>query len=195
MRGGEGRGRGLEEGRGEGACGEDAARLTWAGVGAAGCGQRRRAATQCPETRTSWRRVRTSRHSPRRGMRRVQLRPLGAPAAPGAAMAPAFWPCLSHILWLACLLPLAPARVAAGKALRGLAAPPAAARRGAQGRRRRATQPEPGLPGWRCAPCALRALPPPPRPLQHAARGARQPAPRSPVLSPFIPLPRSRPGT
>ncbi|KAK2495017.1 hypothetical protein MC885_001367 [Smutsia gigantea] len=29
-------------------------------------------------------------------------------------MAPAFWPCLSHILWLACLLPLAPARVAAG---------------------------------------------------------------------------------
>ncbi|XP_047693412.1 transmembrane protein 130 isoform X3 [Prionailurus viverrinus] len=41
-------------------------------------------------------------------------RPLGAPAAPGAAMAPALWPRLSRVLWLACLLPLAPAGVAAG---------------------------------------------------------------------------------
>uniref|UniRef100_A0A8D1KMF6 Transmembrane protein 130 n=1 Tax=Sus scrofa TaxID=9823 RepID=A0A8D1KMF6_PIG len=32
-------------------------------------------------------------------------------------MAPALWPRLDRILWLACLLPLAPARVAAGQAL------------------------------------------------------------------------------
>lgn len=86
---------------------------------------------------------------PRSGRHRSRVEPrlLRAPAAPSAAMAPALWPRLDRILWLACLLPLAPARVAAGKALRRPAASPprAAARPGPRGR-------EPGLRRRRRAP-------------------------------------------
>lgn len=49
----------------EGARGEDAEWLTWAGVGTAGCRRRRCAATPRPEARTRERRVCTSPHSPR----------------------------------------------------------------------------------------------------------------------------------
>lgn len=86
-------------------------------------------------------------------------RPLGAPAAPGAAMAPALWRRLSRVLWLACLLPLAPAGVAAGKALR----PPLGL--GAVSGGLASRQPRPWR--WRRAPCAH--LLPPERPLQRAA--------------------------
>lgn len=104
-----------------------------------------------------------------------------APAAPGATMALALWPRVSRILWLACLLPLAPAAVAAGKALREPAAcpPPAAARPGPLR--------EPGLRSWHRAPCAH--LPPPPSPgtalrRGHGQLGAARPSPLSPRRSP-----------
>lgn len=86
---------------------------------------------------------------------RVQPRPLGVPAAPGAAMAPALWSRLGRILWLACLLPLAPARVAAGKAPRGSAGRPprSAARRGPRGGLEPAASP--GAGAAEVAPCAL----------------------------------------
>lgn len=96
-------------------------------------------------------------------------------------MAPALWPRVGSILWLACLLPWAPAAVAAGKAPRGPAAcpPPAVAR---PGPRR-----EPGLRSWPRAPCAQ--LPPLPSPGTALRRGhgqlvAARPSPLNPHRSP-----------
>lgn len=103
-------------------------------------------------------------------------------------MAPALWPRVSRILWLACLLPLAPAGVAAGKALRGPAArpPQAAARRGPRR--------EPGLRSWRRAPCAPLSSSEPPGGSQPAGRRevpSSLPSPLTPeVASPLEGLPR-----
>lgn len=97
-----------------------------------------------------------------------------APATPGATMAPALWPCVSRILWLACLLPLAPTGVAAGKAPHGPAArpPQAMVRPGSL----------PGAGVAELAPCALRAPFSSPEPLRRSAEGTG-PAGRREALS------------
>lgn len=89
-------------------------------------------------------------------------------------MAPALWPCVSRILWLACLLPLAPAGVAAGKALHGPAArpPQAVVRPGAS----------PGAGVAELASCALRAPFSSPESLHRSAEGT-EPAGRREALS------------
>lgn len=116
--------RGTREHGTAGGGGGRAARLTWAGVAQRAVGgggaqrqsvPRRGRASTAPAPPAL--RARRSDRRRSRAPAAFPPRPPHASPAPGPAMAQAVWSRLGRILWLACLLPWAPAGVAAGKAL------------------------------------------------------------------------------